>query len=342
VVCDHSAAALGNALEHQHLFLMPVWRAIGKSRWLIEARTLPKTVAVGALVVAALLALTFVPYRFDLQSNGTLQPTMRREVFANIDGRVERILVKHGEQVHKGQLLAEMRNTDLEVQYEDVTGQRAAAQEQLLAVHRAIYDEGKRMPIDERNRLEGQRAELKQKLMSLDSQIALLKSKLEKLKVVAPTDGEMVTWDVDTLLGGERPVQQGQVLMSVAQTNGNWELELRMPEDRAGHLAAAWKELEDRNREQGTDDKLAVTYRLATNPGVDHEGRVTKIHEVAEVFGEDGNTVLVKVEIDHTDLDYKRPGADVMAKIHCGYRSMGYVWLHDVIAFIQSRILFKL
>ena len=40
--------------------------------------------------------------------------------------------------------------------------------------------------------------------------------------------------------------------------------------------------------------------------------------------------------------DYLRPGADVMAKIYCGRRSLGYVWFHDVINFIHSRVLFKL
>ena len=33
VVCQHSSVALANSLEHQNLFLMPVWRALGKTRW---------------------------------------------------------------------------------------------------------------------------------------------------------------------------------------------------------------------------------------------------------------------------------------------------------------------
>ena len=47
VVCQHSSTALANALEHQNLFLMPVWRALGKTRWILEARTLPKTLSIG-------------------------------------------------------------------------------------------------------------------------------------------------------------------------------------------------------------------------------------------------------------------------------------------------------
>ena len=35
-------------MEHENLFLMPVWRTLGKARILFHARTLPKTLAVAA------------------------------------------------------------------------------------------------------------------------------------------------------------------------------------------------------------------------------------------------------------------------------------------------------
>jgi hypothetical protein len=42
---------------------------------------------------------------------------------------------------------------------------------------------------------------------------------------------------------------------------------------------------------------------------------------------------------DRHDL---RPGATVTTKIYCGRASIGYVWLHDLIAFVQTKILFPL
>ena len=70
-------------------------------------------------------------------------------------------------------------------------------------------------------------------------------------------------------------------------------------------------------------------------------GEITEIHRSAEVRGDEGNTVLIKVAIDKTELPQLRPGATVTAKVYCGRRSLGYVLLHDVIAFVQSRILFR-
>ena len=89
------------------------------------------------------------------------------------------------------------------------------------------------------------------------------------------------------------------------------------------------------------EDQLPVTYILATEPGKPHYGIVKEIHRSAEVRGDEGNTVLIKVAIDKADLPDLRPGATVTAQVFCGYRPLGYVLLHDVIAFIQSRILFR-
>ena len=60
-------------------------------------------------------------------------------------------------------------------------------------------------------------------------------------------------------------------------------------------------------------------------------------------MGEEGNVVTIKVQLekDGHDLTDVRPGAGVTAKVNCGTASLGYVWFHDVIAFVQSKILFR-
>ena len=74
VVCRHSSVAMANAMEHQSLFLMPLWRAIGKSKFIVQARTLPKTILIAVAVVAVIVALFIVPADFDLHAKGTLEP----------------------------------------------------------------------------------------------------------------------------------------------------------------------------------------------------------------------------------------------------------------------------
>ena len=82
-------------------------------------------------------------------------------------------------------------------------------------------------------------------------------------------------------------------------------------------------------------------------PSVIHKGKIVEIHRSAEVRGDEGNTVLIKVELDKAEMDQLRaqqrlrPGATVTAKVYCGRRPLGYVLLHDVIEFIQARVLFR-
>ena len=70
VVRQHCSTALANAMEHQNLFLMPVWRALGKTRIIFQARMLPKTVAVAAGVLLVVLILCLVPWDLTMEAKG--------------------------------------------------------------------------------------------------------------------------------------------------------------------------------------------------------------------------------------------------------------------------------
>ena len=89
VVCRHSSVALANAMEHQNLFLMPFWRAIGKSKFIVQARTLPKTILVLIALVVVLVALFLFPADFDLHGKGTLEPVNRMDVYARAEGTID-------------------------------------------------------------------------------------------------------------------------------------------------------------------------------------------------------------------------------------------------------------
>jgi len=334
VVCRHSSLALANAMEHQSLFLMPVWRAIGKSRWLVEARTLPKTLSIGGAALVLLLILLLWPARFTCESKGTLEPVLRQNVFAGIGGIVEEIPedIDHGARVVKGQRLILLRNTDLEVAVADVRGKLQTTGERLAAVGRSLAG-GYNLSVEERSRLEGERAELMQNLRTYELQLKLYRMKQQELDVKSPIDGIVVTWDLRRRLF-RRAVQQGQELLRVADPRGPWQLELHMPDRLIGHVV---------KQQNASKEPIETSYILASEPGTTRYGRVTEIAQTAEVRGDEGNTVLIKVAIDKNDIPKSdlEQGVAVTAKVYCGRRPLGYVWFHDVIAFIQSRIIFR-
>jgi multidrug efflux pump subunit AcrA (membrane-fusion protein) len=331
LVAEHAGAALANARQHEQIPLLPLWRATAAVREWFAPGTRKKTLAILAVIAAAGLALKFVPADFPLHSRGVLQPRDRHHVFAPLDATVKTIFVKHGDRVAAGAPLVQLRNTDLEVSLADVVGQRASSQEQLLAVERALYEDGTKLAAEERHRLAGQRSELKQRLASLDEQAQLLRRKREQLLVVSPIAGEVTTWNIEQLLR-DRPVKQGQVLVDVADTSGEWELQLEVPEDGIGHLLRARRE---------TGDALKVGYRVAAEPENDRFARLGEVDWAAEVRGDEGNTVLVRAAIDPADLPPLRPGAEVTAKVYCGRRSLGYVWLHDAVDFVRTKVFFR-
>lgn len=373
VVARHSVKALGNALEHESLFLMPLWRAIGKMSWIVKARTLPKTVLIAIAILIALIAICIVPADFELEATGTLEPVERREVYAEIDGDIEAVMVQHGQTVQQGDKLARLRNIELQVSQVELTGKIDSTRQTIMAKQRTLQED-RNLTVVERNRIMGEILELQKQLISYYTQMKHYEEKLKELDVCAVTNGVITTWDVQRSLTG-RPVQRGQILMSIAQPNGPWELKLDIPERRIGQILRAEKEyrkneeLSEKQKakdakgtngslaqkepakdgekaEQGDETKtlvgtLPVTYILASDPSVELQGKLREIHLIAEIRGESGNTVHLKVNINKEDIKNPNIGANVTAKVKCGTRPIGYVWLHDAIAFFYSKIWFR-
>ncbi len=188
----------------------------------------------------------------------------------------------------------------------------------------------------EQSRLAGEIQELSVQLDYYAREMALLQQKQQDLVVKSQIAGVVVTFDVKEKLEN-RPVQRGQVLMEVADPTGDWEVELYMPENRIGLVREAQKNLV----KEFPDGDLRVTFILASQPDKKIKGRIVEIHKTAEVREEMGNTVLVRVAFDKSQVPNPNMGASVTGKIYCGERSIGYVWFYDLIAFIQQKILFR-
>jgi len=444
VVCQHSSTALANSLEHNSLFLMPVWRAIGKSRFLVKARTLPKTILVVAAILIVLVAMAVVPWGFKMHADGTIEPVLRREVFAGIEGEVEEVLVADSDmvsgdhvivdrqtsadgeevlatirddpstegiahtllsvpagngsfmtnkvrvgdmvrtrfipgvsgeityaeftvvevrdentlrlktgpstenavperiEVRRATLLARLRYTDLKLRIEDNVGQLNETRESINSIiYRRSNTRGSPLSSSDKVRLDGERLALEERKLSLLAQQDLYRAQERELDIRSPITGQVTTWKVEELLSTQRPVRRGDSLMEISDTEGAWQLEILMPGKRMGVIERARQKA--RKKDPGAD--LEVEFILEADPNTTHLGKVKDIASSAEVHGEEGNTVMIKVEI--TD-EVKallpqglRPGESVSAKILCGRRPIGYVLFHDLIAFVQSKIVFR-
>ena len=338
LVYEHSARAIANSMDHSNLFLMPVWRALGRAAWVVQARTLPKTLAVAAAVIIAAAVLTFVPKDFYLIAKGALQPSERRDVFVDHGGTIEKVAVADLDMVKKGDVLVSLRNTDLDVQMQDVIGKLQATREQLDSTRVAFYrvKDNQNVRLDEEAKLGGEMRNLTVQVESLESQLNLLKGKKSRLQIRSPIDGiVLLSWDVERSLLN-RTVETGQVLMQVADQTKEWELELFMAERRTGKI----DEFRDNLHKEKPQEDLKVAYILATDPNKTRYGTVKHVERITQMHEEEGHTVRILVNISEDDIGNKRPGSAVTGKIQCGRRSIGYCWFHEALEWVQANVFF--
>ncbi len=327
-VSGHAALALHNAELHSRMPLARAGRLLGKVRWLAEARQLPKTVLALSLLAAAAAALVLVPADFEVEARGELQPLERRDVFASDDGVVSELLVESNGAVQAGQPLLVLRKSELELEIRRILGEMQTAEKKLasLRAERLQDDPADGARRRDPHELAADEEELKATLTGLAGQQAILDDQQRNLTIRSPIDGQAITWNLEQLLAA-RPVQRGQALLSVANLEGPWMLELHVADDRAGHVLAA--------REAITPD-LEVDFVLPSDPGRTYRGRVIEVAPSTEIDAKQESSVLVTVAFDKSSVPALRPGATAAARIHCGRRSLGYVWLHDLYDYVQS------
>lgn len=330
-VMPHVAMALGNALESDWPLLPAVGRAVHRSRWRRALRNTRLWAIAGALLAAMILILTFYPADFALSAPGQLQPVTRREVFAQVDGTVQQVHVRHGQAVRRGQLLAELVNHDLNVAEAELAKELQETTQELANCDREL-NAARNLDAVERGRLTARRATAAQRLRGLQAQQAFYAEKRRRLRVESPIDGQIVTWNVaETLL--MRPVRPGEILLTVVDSSGDWELEVRLPERRLGHIAEARRLLQP---------DLGVTYVTASDPYSKYQARLEDVRLTADVEdAEEGNVVMLKAKPEGKRMDAPVPGGEVRAKVHCGRRALGYVLFHDIYEFYKTQIAFR-
>jgi len=144
--------------------------------------------------------------------------------------------------------------------------------------------------------------------------------------VRAPIAGSVLTWNTVELLRA-RPVSRGQALVTVADLDGPWELQLHVPDKRITPVLAA---------ASSTGPELSVSFVLATDPATKLTGTLQRISERSEAAESEGSFVPATVRIDRSRVPHLIPGATVVARVDCGRRSLGYVWLHDLIDAVRT------
>ena len=327
--------ALGRAAALDHFPMRTMLRWSDRLAILRQpARLLRAMLILGALA-AAVAALVYVPADFDVDAPATLVAAVERDVFATATGSVAELRVEHGQMVATGDVLVVLSDPELALKLQQVRGEIDAARKRLdaLAVtrtERTLREEDG----DDRLPLSAEQRQLEERLASLEAQQTLLESRRDALTIRSPLSGQVLTQDVQSLLES-RPVERGQVLLTIADASSGWELKADVPQRQIGHVLEA-------QRNQSPD--LAASLRLAGDVEKAYPGRVVAISAAAPLEAEGledaAPPVEVRIALEGDPPAAARPGMTASVRIHCGQQPLGYVWLHDVGATIYRWITF--
>jgi RND family efflux transporter MFP subunit len=140
---------------------------------------------VGALGLVLLFLLP--PISSKVTTDLILEPGRDARVRALVDGRVQKVFVREGEEVKAGQVLAVLENSDISADVQSLTQQLALASSSLRnSQDRSDFSQAAQVVRD--------RGRLKQEL-------SVARKKMQELEIRAPIDGVVVTSNVDQEAG---------------------------------------------------------------------------------------------------------------------------------------------
>jgi hypothetical protein len=108
--------------------------------------------------------------------------------------------------------------------------------------------------------------------------------------------------------------------MRVADVTGPWKLELELPEHRLEHVRTALA---------SGQSALDVRFLIGASPSRAHWAELESIAGASQIDDSGRSYIPLRASVQDAGGFSARPGATVQAKIHCGRRSLAFVWLHD-------------
>ena len=263
-------------------------------------------------------------------SQGTLQPSEQRIVFAPAEGFVDTIHVADGQRVQPGEVVATISSPQLQLQINQVTAEIGLVDQKREGLNITL---NQLKPADDPanltgSRLAGEVQELEARRANLVEQKQLLDREGERLELRSPIDGTVIAWDVERYLEN-RPVRRGEPLLRIAALEHQWRLESTVVDWESGYVVEARRAMLAQNK------ALEIEFVLASSPQKRRAGRVILIGNTMTDVG--GSQQLDVIVYPDTALDYPRLGTSVTVSIPCGKFPRWFVWTRSILDAVRRR-----
>lgn len=364
VVARHATPALYNSVEMDRVPLKWLWKPVAHFQNGLGGKTKAIIYSVIAAVALLIGVLIMVPYPLKLDANGQLLPRERQKIYAPHEGLIRQFLVEPNANFGPNTHLAVLFDHTLQAQLEQLGDEVRAAEDQarLMQQQLAQNKDPSQLPklIGERDKqinLAKAKARQRDSLLRINnadpSRPGYFFLQAPKFDQGAAADHEQL-WTVldadfrENFLN--RFVRPADSILRLGDKNGQWELELKIPQ----------KHIDQVRRAFGTepDPYLWVDILVTSAPTQTFKGilRKSKISGEAVPNKDDHNetspVVTAYVSLDDPLIvetfgkDYQLPkellvaGVEVHGKIRGNNHAMGYSLFYGLWEFIYEKIVF--
>jgi hypothetical protein len=363
VIARHSSPALYNAVEHRRIPFRFVWMPLAAIQEGLGGKAKAIATLVAAALVAIVLVLIFVQYPLKMDATGQLMPETRRWVYAPVEGQVLEFRVWPNDVVASNQQLIKMNDLTLKQKINTLNGEINAAQAEVSTMGKQIGSAQGPNRAEIAGQLASKNAVIREKwkeLTAFQDQIhAEIQSPgdfwimsptlpMESKDRRGPAQWTVLNADFRENLTN-RLVKPSEPLLRLGDKNGDWEIELKIPQKHIGQVLAAFQQMNTK--------VLDVDLLVRSEPTHVYKGRLSldKIAGEAQPNKDDNNeaepVVLAYVRLtgegiaDRDNLIKNAPvllvnGIEVHAKIRCGKHAMGYSLFYGVWEFFYEKVVF--
>lgn len=318
--------ALANARKYSRLVTIPGLYHLGLiADGIRRSRSLTLLISLLLIGAAGTCAAT-IQSPLELECHGRLMPTVRREVFAGLEGEIVEVMVNESYQVQQGQIIARMQSPELEKLILEQTGSLKGKLKARDAARAELRSRSTPQGRGQSSRDQAQVETINAEIETIQRQLDLLEQEHQQLVIRAPISGTITTERPrEKLLG--RPVHRGESLLEIMDESGGWQLELVVAERKIGHLLAY--------RQQQSEPQ--VKFRLHASAQKSFDCTVARVSDRVVPSAELGACGVVFCNVEQLDLPTRQIGSEASARIQCGQRSLLFLWFHEFWEMLQRQ-----
>ena len=306
-LCDAVAAVTGPILEEKRrnsrLVIFKVWDALTEqAKRLFGPHFLGRKLTLSTMTLLVLL-FAFLEGSYRLSAPAKIEGRVQRVTIAPFDGYVASQSVRAGDKVKKGTVLATLDGRELTLEllrWTTTRQQRIAESDQAIAKH-------------DRAGTNIVQAQIEQ----ADARIALLEAQLQRVELIAPFDGIVVSGDLSQSIGAA--VKRGDELFQIAPLDA-YRVILEVDETHVTEISP------------GQEGELKVASLLDEILPYTIE-RITPITESRD----SRNFFRVEAELGKSN-DRLRPGMEGVAKTRVGDRLLIHIWTEDLVNWVRLKM----